>query len=475
MNILLVLVDQLVPFLTGPYGDRVAQTPALDALATEGVVFDAAYTPYPLCSPARAALVTGRYASRLGCYDNASILHADEPTISHHLTNAGYETVLSGKMHFVGPDQLHGFGCRLTTDVFPAGMDWVPTQDEDGRFVRGGHARLYVPPRVAVAPWTMFMSFDEETHFRALEFIRERARSPRDAPFFLVASYHHPHDPFVVTPELWALYENADVPLPERRDPNYTAMDRWANEAHETDDVPALDDEEALRALRRTYYGLVTYVDRKLGELVRTLEQTGQADDTAVVFASDHGDMLGERRMVQKRCFYEWSVRVPLVLRLPGGDRAGTRVAAPVSLLDLAPTFLELAGAPPAASDGSSLLDAREDRIVFSEYHVEKVRAPCFMARKGRYKLIHVHGHDSRLFDLEADPGEWTDLAGRDEHRAIEGELRDAVLERFDPEAIAAAGAESVRRRELIARAMARNDTHWDHQPVFDARRQYVR
>jgi choline-sulfatase len=166
---------------------------------------------------------------------------------------------------------------------------------------------------------------------------------------------------------------------------------------------------------------------------------------------------------------------VPLVLRLPRGERGGTRVATPASLLDVAPTLLELAGAEPESSDGSSLLGGRDDRVVFSEYHVEKVRAPCFMARKGRHKLIHVHGHDTRLYDVETDPGEWTDLSGREGTRAVEEELRAAILERFDPEAIAAAGAESVRRRELIARAMARNDTHWDHQPMFDARRQYVR
>jgi choline-sulfatase len=324
----------------------------------------------------------------------------------------------------------------------------------------------------------MFLSFDEETHFRALEFIRERSRGPADEPFFLVASYHHPHDPFVVTQELWDLYDGVDVPLPERRDPNYTAMDLWANEAHETDAVPALDDPDALRALRRAYYGLVTYVDRKLGELVRALEETGQADRTVVVFTSDHGDMLGERRMVQKRTFYEWSVRVPLLVRLPDGSRAGETVAAPVSLLDLAPTLLDLAGVTDEERtplDGESLLAARGDRIVFSEYHVEKVRAPCFMARKGRHKLVHVHGHDERLFDLEADPGEWHDLLGSPELADVERELRDAVHARFDAARLAAEGAASIHRRELIARAMARNGTHWDHQPFFDARRQYVR
>src|SRR4051794_13812204 len=183
-NVLLVMVDQLVPFLTGAFGHPVVRTPSLDRLAAAGIRFDAAYTPYRACSPARVALLTGRFASDLGCWDNASILAADEPTVAHYLTNAGYEAVLSGKMHFVGPDQLHGFRRPLTTDVFPAGMDWVPTQDPEGRFVRGGHARSYVPPRVGVTTWTKFLTFDEETHFRALEYLRERARVGSDDPFF---------------------------------------------------------------------------------------------------------------------------------------------------------------------------------------------------------------------------------------------------------------------------------------------------
>src|SRR3954452_7786744 len=119
-NILLIMADQLVPFLTGAYDHPVVHTPALNGLVESGVRFDAAYTPYPLCAPARAALMTGKYGSALGCYDNAAILHADEPTIAHYLANAGYEAILTGKMHFIGPDQLHGFRRRLTTDIFPA-------------------------------------------------------------------------------------------------------------------------------------------------------------------------------------------------------------------------------------------------------------------------------------------------------------------------------------------------------------------
>jgi choline-sulfatase len=467
-NVLLVMADQLVPFLTGPYGDAVAVTPAMDALARDAVRFAAAYTPYPLCSPARAAFMTGTYASRHGCYDNASILPSDVPTLAHYLTLAGYETTLSGKMHFVGPDQLHGFAHRLTTDVYPAAMDWVPTQDAEGRFVRGGHARSYVPPRVGVVRWTKFLAYDEETHFRALEYLRAQPAEP----FFLVVSYHHPHDPFQVTQELWDLYDGADIPIPSVPDEiEYSAMDRWANEAHETDAVD-LRDPGNLRALRRAYYALVSYVDRKLGELLAAIP-----DDTVVILTSDHGDMLAERAMVQKRCFYEWSARIPLLVRLPG---ARARVVhEPVSLLDLAPTLLDLAGASERLPmDGASLVpllegEAERGRAVLSEYHVEKVRAPCFMARRGPWKYVLVHGHGEQLFDLESDPGEWRNLAAS--RLDVAAELRGLVLEQFDPDAIALDGAESVRRRELVARATALTPTRWDYDPVSDATTQYVR
>jgi choline-sulfatase len=458
MNVLVVMVDQLVPFMTRPYGDPVAQTPNMQLLADEGVRFDAAYTPYPLCSPARAAFMTGDYASRHGCYDNASILPADVPTVAHYLTLAGYETVLSGKMHFVGPDQLHGFARRLTTDVYPAAMNWVPTQDPDGRFVRGGHARSYVPPRVGVVPWSKFLAYDEETHFRALEYLRN---GPAD-PFFLVVSYHHPHDPFQVTQELWDLYEGVDIPIPDTpEDVEYSVMDVWANEAHETDAVD-LRDPDGLRALRRAYYALVSYVDRKLGELLEVVP-----DDTLVIFTSDH-DMLAERAMVQKRCFYEWSARIPLIVRHP--DRRTGVVDTPVSLLDVAPTILAAAGADERLPmDGVDLFEPRG--VVFSEYHVEKVRAPCFMVRQGRWKYVYIHGHGDQLFDLESDPGEWANLAGERDT----AELRQAILARFDPDAIACHGVESVARRDVIARAMAMTSTRWDYSPPFDATKQYVR
>lgn len=484
-NVVLVMADQLVPFLTGAYGHEVVQTPAMDSLAAEGVRFDAAYTPYPLCAPARAALMTGRHASSFGCFDNAALFPADEPTFAHALTNAGYHTACSGKMHFVGPDQLHGFRDRLTPDIFPAGFDWLPVPDEQGRFPRGGHAHSYVPPAVGVRPWTKFLTYDEETSFRAVEFVRERGRSDSQDPFFLLMSLHHPHDPFHVTQELADLYADAPVDLPRvAGDEGWptSAMDRWLAEAHDTGAV-ALTDPDAMRALRRAYYGLVTYVDRKVAQVLQALEETGQLEDTVVIFTSDHGDMLGEREMVQKRCFYEWSARIPLLVRLPGRRHAGTTCSQPVSLLDVAPTLLDLAGVPleeRLPTHGRSLLgliDGSDSsaRVVCSEYHVEKVRAPCFMVRTTRHKYIYMHRHGSQLFDLYDDPDERHDLAESDEHRPLREEMHRLLLQHFDPDRIEVESAASVLRRQVIMRAMQRNGTRWEQDHPIDRGDRLVR
>lgn len=482
-NVVLIMADQLVPMLTGAYGHPVVQTPNLDRLAARGVRFDAAYTPYPLCAPARAALMTGKHASSFGCFDNAAVFPSDQPTVAHYLTNAGYQTALTGKMHFVGPDQLHGFGHRLTTDIFPAGLDWVPTVDEHGRFPRGGHAHEYVPPEVGVRTWTKFLTYDEEATFRATEFIREHSRAATDDPFFLLASLHHPHDPFHVTQELWDLYDGESIELPVTGgDVEHSAMDEWLAEAHDTSGVD-LGDPDNMRALRRAYYGLVTYVDRKVGEILAALEDTGRLDDTVVMFTADHGDMLGERGMVQKRCFYEWSARVPLVVTFPDGRGAGREVATPVSMMDLAPTMLDLAGVPVAdrlPMQAESLLahidgDAVPERAVFSEYHVEKVRASCYMVRLGDHKYIYVHGHGAQLFDLADDPHELRNLAGRAESAEMQARLHALLVEQFDIDGIEAGAAESLRRRELIKNAMQRTGTRWDYEPHFVQEGRYVR
>ena len=486
-NVLFVMVDQLMPQLTGTYGHDVVETPHLDRLAGEGVRFDAAYTPCPMCAPARASVVTGRHVAEIEAWDNAAPIGDDQITYAHYLAGEGYDPVLSGKMHFVGGDQLHGFDRRFTTDVFPEDFRWTPhRRTDDGDAVgletsaTGGHAAEYVADAVEVGRWNKYLSYDEETQFRALEYLHAKGdeRDGESAPFHLTVSFHHPHDPFWPPEEYWQRYEDADVDLPEVPDDvegSYSTMDRWLNEWHETDQYPGLTDPESLRRVRRAYYGLVSYVDDKLGELLDALAENGLADDTVVVFCSDHGDMLCERGMVQKRCFYEWSSRVPLVARFPDGSYAGETCADPVSLVDLLPTFLDVAGVDEddrLPYDGHSLFDTLEgrvdDRVVFSEFYAEGVHAPCFMARRGDLKYVLVHGHDERLFDLNEDPGEWADRSA--ERRGAADELRDAVLDRFDPETIDTAVEASVRRRAAIHRATGEHE-EWAYDPPFDPTR----
>lgn len=492
-NILFIMSDQLIAALTGTYGHPAAHTPNLDHLAEQGVRFDAAYTPFPLCAPGRACIATGRHASTIGAWDNGALTAADQPTYAHYLSNAGYDTVTSGKLHFVGPDQLHGLNRRLTTDIYSADFSWVRTEwvrlkETQGRGyeeIMGNratyNASLYVKDGIRVDPWHNHLAYDEETGFRACQYLRARAAAQDNTPFYLCASYHHPHEPFWPTQKDWDLYEGADLAIAEMP-PDWEArqsmIDRWLNAYHGTQRY-ALRDRESLYTLRRAYLGQVTYLDRKVGELLDTLEHTGLADSTVVVFTSDHGDMLGERAMVQKRCLYEWSCRVPLLARFPDGWRAGTTCTTPVSLLDLLPTFCELAGAEPAtAYDGHSLLPllsasgseaAEQTHPVFAQAH-EAVGVPCFMVRQGRHKYTHIHGHEGQLFDLETDPEEWNNLCGDPQHAETEEALRQLVLDRFDPDAIAQENLESLHRREVIRDTMLAHKQSWVHQPQFDGR-----
>lgn len=485
-NILLIQADQMTPLLMGTYGHPVVQTPNIDRLAAAGVRFDAAYSPCPVCGPARACMVTGKYTSSNRAYDNAALLPADEPAIGHYLTLAGYDAVVSGKLHFVGPDQLHGFNRRLTPDFYPADFSWTWMMTGDG--TPANQAHNYVGEGVEIDKWNNEVSYDEEAHLRALEYLHakglqiERGAEEDEVvdPFFLWVSYQYPHDPFWPPQELWDLYNDDDIDIPsmpENLNETYSAMDRWLNEYHGVAREEMLKDPESIRRVRRAYYALITYIDRKVGELIAAIERSGLADNTVVIFCSDHGDMLCEKGMVQKRGFYEMSSRVPLIMRFPDDFKRGAIYDEPVNLIDLLPTFWDLAGTPDEARlpmDGRSLiglLDGSDvdDWETFSENHADgMIEAPCFMLRQGRYKYIYIHGHEDQLFDLENDPGEWHNLIVQPDFVDTAARMRDRILARFDPDAIAADVQRSFRQRTLINAAMKRNKVSWAYQSQFD-------
>ena len=483
-NILMIMADQLTPFLLKIYGDRTCRTPNIDKLAAKGVVFDGAYSPCPLCAPARAGMMAGRMPSDIGCYDNASVLPSSEPTLAHCMSLAGYETVLSGKMHFIGPDQFHGFEKRLNTDIYPANLLWIPFIRDEKMLGGGEHAKNYVPGNYGVRPWSVGLQYDEETVFHAVHYLRERwleknERGRTSRPFFLCVSMHHPHEPFYVTPGLWDMYKDADVGIPVCPDGMpVSVMDQWLNEQYHRTDKYRVDDPENLRNLRRCYYALTSYVDGKVGELISALEQTGELENTTVIFTSDHGDMLADRGMVQKRCFYEWSARIPMIIANAPGAKPGTRDDRPASLLDLLPTLADIGGydGPRGDAEGSSLLrEAPPETAVYSENHSEGVRAPCFMIREGKFKLVYIHGYDGQLFNLENDPSEMRDLFRVPEYDEIRKRLTARILKRFDPEKISKIMGEDWQKRRMIRDADNITGLKHDYCPRTDGSKLYYR
>jgi choline-sulfatase len=499
-NILMIMCDQLAPQFSGAYGHPVVMTPYLDHIRDRGILFESAYTSCPLCAPARHSLMTGKYMSRIHCYDNSSPLAPDQPTLAHYLALEGYETVLSGKMHFIGPDQLHGFEKRLTTDIFPSDYTWLPKRPKEGW---DQYSDVHKEPiaidyvTAGVRQWSMQLDFDEEVHSRALEFLRSKRSqysgslqrelpSQDKRPFFLCVSYSHPHEPFHPTQELWDLYQGVEVDLPEI--PSDLAkyehpMDHILNMYHGTHRVD-LDNPELLYALRRAYYAQVTYIDRKVGQLIQALKDCGLDENTLVLFLSDHGDMLGERRMVQKRCFYEYSSRIPWIMYYPARWKKMSRIREPVSIVDVMPTLLDFIGVNQENNlplDGKSvipLIDGKreKDRFIFCESHAAGVTTTCFMIRQGGYKYIHAIGFPPQLYDLNLDPGEWHNLCGQFEYQEQEQRLHDLILKHFNPDEIEREVESSIERRRVIREAMKMTGgPKWDYQPFFDATNRYWR
>ena len=440
-NFLFIMADQMAGPALPINGHPVVKTPHLESLAAGGVTFRNAYCNNPICASSRFSMMAGQLPSRIGAYDNAAEFPAAVPTFAHYLRHLGYRTCLSGKMHFVGPDQLHGFEQRVTTDIYPSDFGWTPDWTaRDYPFAPSVMSmRGVVESGLCVR--AMQIDYDEEVHYFATRKLHDFARERTDRPFFLAVSFTHPHNPFTITEEYWNRYRDDDIDMPsvpcipvEERDPwsrRYYYLIR--QDEHEVTD-------ETVRRTRHAYYGMISYVDDKVGELLATLDALGIADDTVVVFTADHGDMMGERGMWYKFNPFEWSTRVPFVVRAPGNS-AGRTEHANVSLLDLLPTLLDLAtdGSPPEladAIDGRSLVpmlhgsDASWPDEALIEFTAEGTYAPCLILRKGRYKYIYCETDPGMLFDLEADPGETRNLCEEPAHPAPRRRRRRARLPR---------------------------------------------
>ena len=532
-DILLVMADQLAPHFTSTYGHPVVRTPHLDSLAERGVRFDAAYCHAPLCAPSRFTMLSGMTASTIGAWDNASEFPASIPTLSHHLRLAGYRTILSGKMHFVGPDQLHGYEERLTTDIYPADFAWTPNWEKADERIDKWYHNMEVLADAGQAVTTYQIDYDEEVGHTARRKLLDIARDRDDRPFFLTASFIHPHDPYVARPEWWDLYDHDAIDLPDPYDLDtadpHTRRIRVGIEADTFGGPGAALPTDQVRNARHGYYANTSYFDDWLGRLVTTLEEIGRLDRTVIIVTADHGDMLGDRGVFFKMSFHERSARVPLVMAGPGidGTDEGATVGNACSLLDVLPTLVDVAtdgrglaergfsdhvdtgrwagrSLWPLATGGTDDVDETT-----GEYMGEMTSHPMFMIRRGRYKFISCATDPDQLYDLEVDPLERNNLiapvvplsaetgdgssgavvapampeelqlapvADAGGYRELAASFAAEVAERWDSDAIRERVIDSQRRRRILHEAMSTGVlTSWDHLPVNDVANAYVR
>jgi choline-sulfatase len=481
-NILYIMADQLAaPMLKIHDPNSPIKTPNIDRLAEDGVVFDNAYCNSPLCAPSRFCMVTGQLPYKIGAYDNASHLNADIPTYAHYLRREGYETTLAGKMHFVGPDQLHGFEHRLTSDIYPGDFGWQVNWDDPERRLEWYHnmsSVLQAGPCVR----SNQLDYDEEVMYKSTQYLYDYVRQGGEKrPFCLTVSLTHPHDPYAIHDEFWDMYEDVEIPLPkvnipqEEQDAHSKRLlkctDHWSNE------MP----EEAIKRARRAYFGACSYVDSNIGKLRKVLKDCKLDKNTIVIFSGDHGDMLGERSMWYKMSWFENSARVPLIVNYPPRF-SPHRVPGVVSTMDLLPTLVELVGGRKQdilPIDGKSLypalLGGSVDDEVFGEYMGEGTISPVVMIRRGQWKYIASLVDQPQLYNLANDPAELHNLAQVSEHSIIATKFANEAARKWDLQSIHDKVLSSQRMRRLCWSALKQGKFEsWDFNPEDDGRKKYV-
>lgn len=464
-NLLYIHTDQHNAAVTGCYGDAQAHTPNLDRLARAGALFTSNYCCSPICVPSRMATLSGRHPWQNEVWGNNHVLNSGVPTLAHSMGVAGYRPALIGRMHSIGPDQLHGYSERLVGDHSP-NFPGIPTADRGALQGTAGPERISL--QRAGPGQSGYQVHDEAVTAAAVDWlnrlgVRRRAGTD-DAPFSLSVGFMLPHPPYVARKVDYERYAHSLAPPRKPRE--------YADEAHpwlrrwrETTGLTDTDAEETRRA-RAAYWGLVTRVDAMIGEILDALMANDLERDTLVVYSSDHGDMVGEHGLWWKHVFYEESVRVPLIMAWPGRIAGGQRCERVVSALDVTATLLDALEAPALPeSPGRSLLPLLQGDAgsvewsdeAFSEYCADRYTpdGECFirMLRQDAWKLVYYHDYPAQLFNLAEDPDELVDRAGDPGCQAVLGDMRARILRDWQPKRI--------RARMAQLRADSRLQAQW--------------
>jgi choline-sulfatase len=442
-NILMICSDQHAARVTGAYGNRIVATPNLDKLAAEGCRFDSFYCNDPICVPSRMSLMTGRFPFRCEVTGNQSVLDSRFPTLAHIAVRGGWHAVLSGKMHFNGSDQRHGFLERLVGEPSTNALYGGANRGHEGPpFCHLGNCSRPDPLFHVGAGVNPFVAYDGAVTEATVRWLRQYATGAGTRtvpPFFLMVGFLLPHCPYIAPKELYEKYR-AQVKAPRLTCAELDALHlhhRAYRKFIRLDDVPPENFDKAAAA----YYGLVDQLDRNVGAVLDALQELGLLENTIVMYFSDHGEMLGRHGRWHKDCFHEEAARVPMFVR-HSSQRLVSSVSEHCSLVDLMPTLCEWAGVkPPPGMDGVSLVPLLKGtptatgRTVKAETYAYWDRGDWTetsnrMVRRGPWKLCYYGDYETgELFNLADDPGETRNLAEWPEYGSVLRELTPLLFE----------------------------------------------
>jgi choline-sulfatase len=399
MNILFLMADEFRFNAAGFMGNTLAHTPHLDRLAQRATVSTNAYTPAPVCVPARQCLATGKYPLHTGCERFADDIPPGSQTFARWFAEHGYYTVACGKLHHRGPDPMQGWLHRIGSETAVRWPEKYSDRAQIGRRKWRGAEEL----KLAGAGLSPLAMHDDYSTQGACDFVRMHfggmTATPPETPTLLMLSLQQPHFPLLTEQALLDKYREK-VPIFWNQPPTgHINLDRGRLGPEE-----GITEEDVRRATA-AYYGMIEQTDRRFGRLLTALGETGQnIEDWMVVFTADHGDMLGQHGVWEKRSFYEGSARVPLFISAPGLSPRYSDV--PMNLVDLFPTMANLAGLPiPEGLDGQSLFASERAERTFSQYDRDQ-----FMLRRENWKYLRYPTAKDVLFDLANDPEETTNL-----------------------------------------------------------------
>ncbi len=440
-NLIVILSDEHNKRVTGCYGHPLIKTPNLDKLAARGTRFTSAYTNCPICVPARASFATGQYVHKHRCWDNAIAYEGKPPTWGHRLMEQGHRVTSIGKLHYVDSDaRRNGFDEEILPLHIVNGVGDLLGLIRDELPVRVGARKLGPEAGPGESEYT---KYDRDIAAHTQQWLTHEAPKYGTKPWVLYVGFVCPHFPLIAPPQFYDMYPHADVPWPLMYDHHERPRHPFTDAMRKSQCFDEAFDAPMVRRAIAAYFGLTSFLDDNVGKILATLEATGLAANTRVLYSSDHGDNLGTRGMWGKSTMYEESAGIPMILAGPEVPQ-GNVCDVPVTLADAFQTLVEGAGAKVDASDrelpGHSLIDIAQGhvpaRTILSEYHAAGAMTGAYMIRHGKYKYIHYAGLPPMLFDLAADPHERNDLGRDPGSAAVISECEAALRKVVDPEAV---------------------------------------